>query len=42
VPAGTTAYSITFPITDIVDEIYGKRRAVYIVWAGLFAEISIG
>lgn len=41
VPAGTIAYSITFPITDIVDEIYGKRRAVYIVWAGLFAEIAM-
>ncbi len=39
VPAGTIAYSITFPITDIVDEVYGKRRAVYIVWAGLVAEI---
>ena len=39
VPAGTIAYSVTFPITDIVDELYGKRRAVYIVWAGLAAEI---
>ena len=41
VPAGTIAYSITFPITDIVDEVYGKRKAVYIVWAGLFAEIAM-
>jgi uncharacterized integral membrane protein (TIGR00697 family) len=41
VPAGTVAYSITFPITDIVDEVYGKRRAVYIVWAGLAAEFVI-
>ncbi len=39
VPAGTVAYSVTFPITDIVDDVYGKRRAVYIVWAGLFAEL---
>ncbi len=39
VPAGTVAYAFTFPITDIVDEIYGKRRAVYIVWAGLAAEL---
>ena len=39
VPAGTIAYSVTFPITDIIDEIYGKRRAIYIVWAGLIAEI---
>ena len=41
VPAGTIAYSITFPITDIVDEVYGKKKAVYIVWAGLAAEISM-
>ncbi len=40
VPAGTIAYSVTFPITDIVDEVYGKRRAVYIVWAGLAAEVA--
>ncbi len=39
VPAGTIAYSVTFPITDIVDEIYGKKKAVYVVWAGLAAEI---
>jgi len=41
VPAGTIAYSLTFPITDIVDEIYGKRRAVYVVWAGLAAELAM-
>ena len=41
VPAGTIAYAITFPITDIIDEVYGKRRAVYIVWAGLAAELAI-
>jgi len=39
VPAGTIAYCVTFPITDIVDEVYGKRRALYVVWAGLTAEI---
>ncbi len=39
VPAGTIAYSITFPITDIVDEVYGKRRALYVVWGGLAAEL---
>ncbi|RLG84291.1 MAG: VUT family protein [Thermoprotei archaeon] len=41
VPAGTIAYSVTFPITDIVDEVYGKRRAIYIVWAGLVAELIV-
>ena len=39
VPAGTIAYSVTFPVTDIVDEVYGKRWAYRIVWAGLAAEI---
>ena len=39
VPAGTIAYCFTFPITDIIDEVYGKKKAVYIVWAGLAAEI---
>ncbi len=39
VPAGTIAYCFTFPITDIIDEVYGKRKAVYVVWAGLAAEV---
>ncbi len=41
VPAGTIAYSITFPITDIVDEVYGKKWAYRIVWAGLAAELAM-
>nr|MEB3816823.1 queuosine precursor transporter [Desulfurococcales archaeon] len=41
VPSGTVAYAITFPITDIVDELYGKRRALYIVWGGLVAEVAM-
>ncbi len=41
VPAGTIAYSITFPITDIADEVYGKRAAIYIVWGGLAAELGM-
>lgn len=41
VPAGTIAYAWTFPITDIVDEVYGRREALYIVWAGLGAEIAM-
>ena len=39
VPAGTIAYAVTFPITDIADEVYGKKIALYIVWAGFAAEI---
>jgi uncharacterized integral membrane protein (TIGR00697 family) len=41
VPAGTIAYSVTFPITDIVDEIYGRRWAYRIVWGGLAAELTM-
>ncbi|MCE4612707.1 MAG: queuosine precursor transporter [Desulfurococcales archaeon] len=41
VPAGTIAYAITFIITDIVDELWGKKRAVYIVWGGLAAELAM-
>ena len=40
-PAGTIAYSVTFPITDIVDEVYGKRWAYRIVWGGLAAELAM-
>ena len=39
VPAGFLAYAITFPITDIVDEVYGRRLATYFVWAGFIANI---
>ena len=41
VPAGTIAYCLTFPITDIVDDVYGRRIAHFIVWAGLAAELSL-
>ena len=33
VPAGTIAYCLTFPITDIVGEVYGRRAALRIVYA---------
>jgi len=39
VPVGFLAYAITFPITDIIDEIYGKKLASYFVWAGFIANI---
>lgn len=40
VPAGTIAYAITFAVTDVVDEVYGKRAAMYLVWGGLAASIG--
>ena len=39
VPAGFIAYAITFPVTDIVDEVYGKRKAQMFVWAGFIANV---
>jgi len=40
VPAGFIAYSITFPITDIVSEVWGKKEARRFVWAGFAANIG--
>lgn len=38
-PAGFIAYCVTFPVTDIVDEVYGRRKAAWFVWAGFIANI---
>lgn len=34
VPAGVLAYPFTFLATDLISELYGKRRAQTMVWAG--------
>ncbi len=34
IPAGVVAYPVTFLITDLVSELYGKRAATSLVWAG--------
>ncbi|CCK80186.1 queuosine precursor transporter [Desulfobacula toluolica] len=34
VPAGIFLWSLTFPITDIVSEVYGKKYAMYFVIGG--------
>lgn len=34
VPGGVLAYSITFPITDVICEVWGKKRANYVVFSG--------
>jgi len=39
VPAGFIAYAITFPITDVTSEVYGKKVSYYIVWSGFIANI---
>ncbi len=35
IPAGLLAYPFTFLATDLISELYGRRRAQSIVWVGL-------
>ncbi len=37
--AGMIAYCVTFPITDTVGEVWGKRYAKKIVWGGLLGNL---
>ena len=39
ISVGIIPYPVTFLVTDIVSEIYGKKRANRVVMAGLFASI---
>jgi len=41
VPAGALAYSITFPITDIICEVWGKKRANLVVFSGFITLLVI-
>jgi len=38
-PAAVIAYSITFTVTDVISEVYGRKAASYAVWAGFAANI---
>ena len=40
-PAGVLAYSITFICTDVISEIWGKKRAKYTVIGGFIALVSV-
>ncbi len=37
VPAGVLAYAVTFAVSDVVSEIWGKKRARQVVLAGFFS-----
>lgn len=37
--AGVLAYCVTFPITDVVGEVWGKTAARRVVWAGLVGNV---
>ena len=41
VPAGVLAYSITFAVTDVVCEIWGKERTQVIVRAGFAVQVLV-
>jgi hypothetical protein len=34
-PVGVLPYPLTFLCTDLIGELYGRRRAVFVVWVGL-------
>lgn len=41
ISAGIIPYPITFLVTDIISEIYGKKKANQVVIAGLFASVFV-
>lgn len=41
VPIAVICYPITFAITDIVSEVYGKKVAQRIVWSGFFVSVML-
>jgi len=38
---GVLPYPVTFLCTDLISELYGKRRATYVVWTGLLLNIWV-
>jgi uncharacterized integral membrane protein (TIGR00697 family) len=38
---GIIAYWLTFPITDVVGEVFGRKRAQLVVWLGFFANVIV-
>ncbi|ACM23962.1 queuosine precursor transporter [Thermotoga neapolitana] len=41
VPVAVLCYPITFAVTDIVSEVYGKRTAQKVVWTGFFTSLIL-
>lgn len=39
VPAGVVAYPITFLMTDVIGEVWGKKIVTKVVWVGFFCSI---
>ena len=41
VAVGVLPYPLTFLCTDLISELYGKRRANFVVWVGLFLNVLV-
>ncbi len=41
ISGGIMAYWLTFPVTDVVGEVFGRRRAQLVVWLGFAANLLI-
>ena len=41
ISGGVIAYWLTFAITDVVGEVFGRRRAILVVWLGLAANVLV-
>jgi len=39
VPAGLLAYPVTFLVTDLISELYGRKKAQSVVWVGFFLNL---
>lgn len=39
IPGGVLAYPITFLMTDVIGEVWGKKVVLRVVWAGFFCSI---
>jgi len=37
--AGALAYALTFPMTDVISEIWGKKKAYTVIWAGFLSSV---
>ena len=39
IPVGLLAFPVTFLATDLVSELFGRKRAQLLVWVGFFMNI---
>lgn len=39
IPGGVIAYPITFLMTDVIGEVWGKKTVIRVVWAGFFCSL---